>query len=139
MRGPTSTPIIPLAKLPTNSTSTTTPTPPKVGEELLYNITFLCNSYEDQLKSTHSFVSSTSSKVTSLANDVHQLQSSLQKQNEKIDTLTQVLSILNTMEQDVSVGRSRKEAEEILMTQLASLEELFSVQELRDIQYKLIH
>mmetsp|Transcript_32783 Transcript_32783/g.49541 ORF Transcript_32783/g.49541 Transcript_32783/m.49541 type:complete len:702 (+) Transcript_32783:477-2582(+) len=136
MRGPTSTPIIPLAKLPTNSTSTTTPTPPpKVGEELLYNITFLCNSYEDQLKSTHSFVSSTSSKVTSLANDVHQLQSSLQKQNEKIDTLTQVLSILNTMEQDVSVGRSRKEAEEILMTQLASLEELFSVQELRDIQY----
>jgi tuftelin-interacting protein 11 len=130
MRGPSSSTI-------TTSEPLHKDAPVKLGEELLHNVTFLLNTYENKLHSSSHFARSSRSKAQSLMADVQNLEDQRKRTTERRQKLEKVLSLIETIEnihsQKVDIS-SKDEIEEVQKS-LHSLSAIFSTEEKESLQY----
>jgi hypothetical protein len=104
---------------PANSTTATkADTSVELGEELLYNLSFLLNTYENKIHSTSTFVQSTKRKVESITSDILDLEQRrtmgyerLGKLQKTLDTIDQVKDITDRYSADTDVVHSMKTSE----------------------------
>lgn len=84
----------------TSVQDTTTTSDGKVllAEELLHNVSFLLNTYENKIHSSSHFVKSTAKKVQSLQSDVEEMERQKQQGQERIAKVKSVLEILDQVE-----------------------------------------
>lgn len=130
MRGPGSSTI-------TTAESSEKDTQVKLGEELLHNVTFLLNTYENKLHSSSHFARSSRSKAQSLSADIQNLEEERKRICERRQKLEKVLVLIESVENihskkiDIS---SKKDIEEV-KSALHSLSAIFSTEEKESIQY----
>jgi tuftelin-interacting protein 11 len=70
----------------------------QLAEELLHNVSFLLNTYENKIHSSSHFVQSTERKIMSLQSDVKDMESRKREGQGRISKLKTVLSILEQVE-----------------------------------------
>ena len=109
-----------------------------LGEELLHNITFLLNSYENKLHATSHFVKSSRSKADSLQSEVENTEQMIEEMSEKKKKLQQVNSLIEDLETyqnqatfDIYDSNEVLKVEQIL----DSLSLLFTPEERKSLQY----
>ncbi|GFH55765.1 hypothetical protein CTEN210_12241 [Chaetoceros tenuissimus] len=109
-----------------------------LGEELLHNLTFLLNSYENKLHATSHFVKSSRSKADSLQSEVENTERMIAEMSEKKKKLRQVNSLIEDLETyqnqatfDIYESNEVSKVEQIL----DSLSVLFTPEERKSLQY----
>jgi len=103
----------------------------QLGEELLHNVTFLINSYENKLHSSSHFVQSSRNKASSLRSDVDNLKQRRKTVQGRRLKLKNVLTVIDKIElfQKDNADLSH------LAVLIQSLNEHFSIEEKKTLQY----
>ncbi|KAG7373747.1 GC-rich sequence DNA-binding factor-like protein [Nitzschia inconspicua] len=81
-----------------------TPTTVPLGEELLYNLSFLLNTYENKLHSSAVFAKSTQQKVTSIETDITDLEQRYQTTQQRLQKMETALQIVQSIQSVVDQG-----------------------------------
>ena len=109
-----------------------------LGEELLHNVTFLLNTYENKLHSTSHFVQSSRSKAESLKSEVKNMEQQKIEIRERQSKLQKVLSFIEDLEKYQKEKRfDIDDTVEIANTEkvLDSLGLVFTKEEKKSLQY----
>ncbi len=136
MRGPSVTNINPssLSEQRQQQDAAEAPTV-QLGEELLHNVTFLINTYENKLHSASHFVRSSRNKANSLKSDVESLK---QKRKDVQSRKTKLENVLRTIEKIEAV----QDQPNIDLSQfeklMQKLNDNFTVEEKKSLQYYAI-
>ena len=110
-----------------------------LGEELLHNVTFLLNTYENKLHSTSHFVRSSQSKANSLKSEVESMEQQRVKIQERKEKMAQVLSLIEDLEKYQKLGKrfdieDKRERDHIQIV-LESLSKVFTSEEKKSLQF----
>ena len=135
MRGPSVTNINPssLSERRQNDDDNNTGEPKiQLGEELLHNITFLINTYENKLHSTSHFVRSSRNKANSLKSDVESLKQKrkdVQSRKKKLETVLRTIEKIESLQAQSVIDLSQFE------TLMQNLNDNFTLEEKMSLQY----
>jgi tuftelin-interacting protein 11 len=121
-----------------NETSTKTlQGPPPLGEELLYNVSFLLNTYENKLHSSATFSRSTDAKVASMDSNIAEMeeryrlgQERMQKMNKAVEIVHQIKSI-TAHGSGVNAQNVREQVEALVL----QMEQQFTEKDKQDLQF----
>ncbi len=111
----------------------------QLGEELLHNVTFLLNTYENKLLSGSHFLRSSRSKAKSLQSEVESLENKRIQLQERKEKMKQTLLLLGDLERYQEPGKhfniedeiERKHIEHVL----ESLSNVFTAEEKKSLQF----
>jgi tuftelin-interacting protein 11 len=109
---------------------------PLLGEELLYNLSFLLNTYENKLHSSATFAKSARQKVNSIETDIADMERRYQTSQERLVKMQKALEIVHQVQQVVAVENGsgmdvRQQVQELVW----HLERQFSPQDQEQLQF----
>ncbi|KAG7349995.1 GC-rich sequence DNA-binding factor-like protein [Nitzschia inconspicua] len=110
-----------------------TPTTVPLGEELLYNLSFLLNTYENKLHSSAIFAKSTQQKVTSIETDITDLEQRYQTTQQRLQKMQTALHIVQSVQSVVDRGEDNMQ--EKVQELLWQLERQFTKEDQEALQF----
>ncbi|MGK3761135.1 MAG: hypothetical protein ACI8RD_013453, partial [Bacillariaceae sp.] len=118
-----------------SSTSSTTTGGVELGEELLYNLSFLLNTYENKLHSSSRYEESIRKKLNSVDSDVRDLQQRTKEAQIRLEKLQKAYEITDkvkyTMNNNSLASDTKKKVKELVI----ELEETFTEEERQTLQF----
>ena len=106
-----------------------------LAEELLHNVSFLLNTYENKIHSSSHFLKSTERKVDSLKSDVQDMERQKKEGLERIQKLDRVLEILDRVEALAQSSDVDNLSTKKVGSLLQELEEAFSPEERKSLRF----